>query len=138
MVWLLDEVDRLYGGVVTEPEAWSDQRFVDWSEAVAAADGMDRATARHLRRILTTARKLRSFWATAEDRPDLGWRSRVDLALGPRAWRPVLDLASDLLEAEPSEELFERTAELFRVVNNQPYLDGIEYGQWVEDHTPGR
>lgn len=135
MIWLLDEVDRLYDGVVTDPDAWIEQRFIDWSESIASAGEIDREISKHLRRILTTARKLRAFWEDHPDRPDLGWRSKVDIALGPRAWRPVMNLAMILLDSSPDAELFERTSALFRIVNNAPYLDGIDYENWSERRT---
>ena len=137
MIWLLDEVDRLYSGVVSDPDMWIEQRFVDWSESVSAGGDVDRIAGKYLRRILTTARKLRVFWTESADRRDLDWRSKVDIALGPRAWRPVMDLALALLESDSSEEVFDRSAELFRIVNNQPYLDGIDYEKWSEQHMPG-
>jgi len=136
VIWLLDEVDRLYEGVVTDPDGWMEQRFIDWSESVVAGDDIDREISKHLRRVLATARKLRAFWEDHADRPDLGWRSKVDIALGPRAWRPVMNLATILLESRPNEQLFDRTAGLFRIVNNAPYLDGIDYEKWSERHTP--
>jgi hypothetical protein len=135
VIWLLDEVDGLYHSVVSDPESWIEQRFIDWSDSVSAGGEIDRDLAKHLRRILATARKLGRFWRDHADRPDLAWRSKVDLAFGPRAWRPVMDLAMVLLESDPSEELFDRAGELFRIVNNQPYLDGIDYENWSEHHT---
>jgi len=136
VIWLLDEVDGLYDSVVSDPESWIEQRFIDWSDSISAGGEIDRDVAKRLRRILATARKLRAFWCGHVDRPDLEWRSRVDLALGPRAWRPVMDLAMLLLESDPSEDLFDRAADLFRIVTNQPYLDGIGYEKWSELHTP--
>ncbi len=136
MIWLLDDVDRLYEGVVTDPDSWIEQRFIDWSESVISGGEIDREISKHLRRVMATARKLRVFWADRPDRPDLEWRSKVDIALGPRAWRPVLNLATVLLDSDPEEELFKRTAGLFRIVNNAPYLDGIGYEKWSEHHTP--
>lgn len=136
MIWLLDEVDGLYNSVVSDPESWFEQRFIDWSDSISAGGEIDRDVAKRLRRILSTARKLRAFWYGHVDRPDLEWRSRVDLALGPRAWRPVMELAMLLLESDPSEDLFDRAADLFRIVTNQPYLDGIGYEKWSELHPP--
>ncbi|MCL1597671.1 MAG: hypothetical protein M3094_00695 [Actinomycetia bacterium] len=136
MIWLLDDVDRLYEGVVMDPDSWIEQRFVDWSESVVSGGEIDREISRRLRRVMATARKLRAFWSDGTDRPDLEWRSKVDIALGPRAWRPVMNLAMILLDSHPDEELFEHTAGLFRIVNNAPYLDGIGYEKWSERHTP--
>ncbi len=136
MIWLLDDVDRLYEGVVSDPDTWIEQRFIDWSESVVSGGEIDREISKHLRRVMVMARKLRAFWADHADRPDLEWRSKVDIALGPRAWRPVMTLSMALLESHAGEDLFDRTAGLFRIVNNAPYLDGIGYKKWSERHTP--
>jgi hypothetical protein len=55
----------------------------------------------------------------------------VDTALGVRAWRPQLDLASHLLDVAPSEAIYERTVQLFRIVNNEEFLDGMSYDEWL-------
>lgn len=133
MSGLLGEVDQLYIGVVSDPERWNEQRFADWSESVTGGYEIDRDVARYMRRIITVARKLQTFWLDHGDRRELDWRSKVDLALGPRAWRPVLELASYLVAAEPSRELFETNAALFRLVNNEQYLDGIGFEEWIEE-----
>lgn len=127
---LLAAVDRLYQAVVTQPEAWGPQAFADWAEEVAAG-GMTRDQARAVRRCLRAAQRLGDFWAgdraavTADD-----WRTRVDVALGARAWRPALELAQAGLEHEPSPELFAEVQERFRVVNSQPWLEGIDFDTW--------
>jgi hypothetical protein len=41
-------------------------------------------------------------------------------------------LAQHLLIEEPDPVTYERAAQLFRVVNNQPYLDGMTYEAWLE------
>jgi hypothetical protein len=130
---LLVEIDVLYEGCVTNPQRWHDQAFADWAEGVSASYDLDRVSARLIRRALTMARKLATFWL---DHADVGgtedWRSRVDRALGPRAWRPQLDLAEHLLATDPDPDVFAVVADLFPVVRNQPYLDGIGYEAWLE------
>lgn len=131
---VLDEVDRLYERAVLVPETLSDQALTDWADAVAGAYHVDKESARYVRRCLNVSRKLAAFWssrAVGRDDPD-DWRSRVDLALGVRAWRPQLDLAWRLLDTSRDEEAFDRVVELFRLVNNQPFLDGISFGDWSE------
>lgn len=128
---LLDDVDALYEGCVMDPCRWTDQAFVDWTESVAASSTVDRQIATRLRRCLNAGRKLAAFWAAAETgSAPTEWRSRVDVALGVRAWRPQLELAQAMLESAPTEETFDRVAALFPVVTNQPFLDGIDYATW--------
>lgn len=130
-----DDVFALYEGVVTNPAAWTDQALADWADGVVTSEGMDREAAKYLRRVLTTATKLHRFWA-ADARlsdPSIGWESRVDIALGPRAWRPVLDLTMHDLDRDPDPTLFAIVSDLFRVVNNRPWLDGISYEDWLHD-----
>lgn len=128
---LLAAVDRLYEAVVTDPGSWGEQALDDWAAEVAAG-GLDRTQARGLRRCLRIAVRLRDFWS--EGRADVAaddWRARVDVAMGPRAWRPTLEIAMDGLATEPTSELFDIVSERFRLVNNQPWLDGITYEEWV-------
>jgi hypothetical protein len=128
---ILAAVDRLYEGVVMEPESWNERAFADWAEELAAGD-LSRDQARGVRRCLRMAQRLRAFWVeggsvvVAED-----WRTRVDVALGPRAWRPTLELARDGLDDEPSPELFELVRERFRSVNSEPWLEGVSYEEWL-------
>lgn len=129
---LLDAVEDLYRGVVTEPGEWNDQRFADWSAAVSETDTIDKTSSKYVRRSMTSARKLRTFWLSDPGGTEDEWRSRVDLALGNRAWRPLLDLSMYELEKDPSYELFHRTSGLFRSVNLEPYLDGISYEAFLE------
>jgi hypothetical protein len=130
---LLVEIDVLYEGCVTNPRRWREQDFVDWAEGVSVGYDLDRTSAKMIRRALTMARKLAAFWL---DHADLGgtddWRSKVDIALGPRAWRPQLDLAEHLLATDPDPDVFAVVADLFPIVRNQPYLDGIRYEAWLE------
>lgn len=131
---LLDEVDYLYERAVMFPTTLSDQAFADWTEAVGVGPEMDKESARYIRRCLNVSRKLAAFWSARDvdvDDPD-EWRSRVDLSLGVRAWRPQLDLASRLLDASGDEAAFGRVVELFRIVNNEPFLEGASYQDWFE------
>ena len=127
---ILRAVDGLYESVVTSPEGWGPQAFADWAEDVAAA-APTRDQTKAIRRCLRAAQRLRDFWAdgggvvAADD-----WRARVDVALGPRAWRPPLELAMAGLADEPSEQLFEEVKERFRVVNSKPWMDGVDYSAW--------
>ncbi len=133
---VLDEVDQLYELAVSEPSCLNDQAVADWAEGVAVGYEMDRTGSKYVRRCLNVSRKLASFWTargTVKDDP-LDWRSRVDIALGIRAWRPQLDLAQHLLEISPTEGTYQRAAELFRLVNYEPFLDGMSFEEWYETH----
>ena len=102
---------------------------------MATAD-VDKEVARYLRRIVNAARRIAAFWES-DDAPSAAadWRSRVDIALGARAWRPQLDLALHLLERDGDEASFTCVADLFPVVMHQPFLDGIDYRTWRDDPT---
>ncbi len=129
---LLDAIDGLYRGVVEDPVSWAPERLAEWAEDLSVA-GMSREQARLLRRCVRVAAKLQRYWAapvTPIDAAD--WRSRVDIALGPPAWRPTLDLAMLGLEHEPSPDVFDQVAARFRVVHSHPFMDGIDYAAWVE------
>ena len=135
---LLRRIDELYESVVTEPQRWSDAAFADWAEdTFGAADRIDKAEARELRRCLRAAGKLRAFWSVdgVTRPPDVGdWCTRVDIALGISAWRPTLAVAQIGLERAPSEELFDEVRARFRVVNSAVWMDGIEYEAWAAQH----
>ena len=131
---LIDEVDRLYEGCVTEPARWNDQAFADWADGVAQGEPIGRNLARHIRRCLAAGRRIAAFWRDADISPEPDdWRSGVDVALGNRAWRPQLDLAMAILERSPDPEVFDRVASLFPVVHHQPFLDDITYDEWLGD-----
>lgn len=136
MTAVLAEVDALYAAVVLEPQQWSDQSVADWAGGVAGADGVDKVSAKYLRRIVRVAGKLQQFWLSDEraSDPSLDWTSRVDIAMGPKAWRPVLDLATYMLESHPSPETFERVASMFRVVNSVEFLDGASFEEWRDGY----
>lgn len=134
MSGLVSDIASMYQGCVMEPAAWHDQMFVDWSEAVAANHELDRIVAKGVRRSVAIGRRLATFWAAADtDAAPPEWRSRVDVALGPRAWRPMLLVAEQVLERNRDEETFDQVVELFAVVNNQPFLDGVTYDEWRDD-----
>ncbi|MGI9665838.1 MAG: hypothetical protein ACR2N2_01895 [Acidimicrobiia bacterium] len=132
MSGLLTAVDELYDGCVTDPASWHDQAFVDWGDAVATSYTLDRQSARAVRRCLNAGRKLQLFWvdrSTAQ--APTAWRSRVDLALGARAWRPQLELAEYLLDRDGDEAVFDVVTALFPLVRNQPFMDGVAYDEWL-------
>ncbi len=127
---LLAAIDRLYEGVVTAPEAWHDQAIADWAGEVTAG-GVDREQARSLRRAVRMAERLRDFWLDGQAAVSAeGWAARVDVALGSRAWRPTLELAQHGLDIEPSEAVFEEVRTRFRIVNSEPWMDGVDYATW--------
>jgi hypothetical protein len=123
-------VEFLYESVVTDPERWNEQMFADWSDTVSADGPVTKLEAKYVRRALRIAQTLRSFWLESRDRDDLGWESRVDLALGPKAWRPILDLAQVQLGNSHSEECFGDVARLFPLVNGEAFHDGISFDEW--------
>jgi hypothetical protein len=125
-------VESLYEAVVTDPERWNEQMFVDWMDTIDTDGSLTRAEAKFIRRALRVAETLRAFWFEARDRPDLGWESRVDLALGPKAWRPVLDLAESQLSTSRTEECFQDVVRLFPLVNGGGFLDGIDFDEWTQ------
>jgi hypothetical protein len=128
-------VEALYEAVVTDPGSWNEQMFVDWSESVVADGPVSKDEAKYVRRALRMAQKLRVFWIDAPVRRDLGWESRVDLALGPKAWRPVLDLAEAQLRNSRSEEAFTDVANLFPLVNGDKFLDGMNFDVWRDSQS---
>jgi hypothetical protein len=59
----------------------------------------------------------------------------VDLALGPKAWRPILGLAEIQLNNSRSEECFQDVARLFPLVNSEDFLDGIDFDEWIQTQS---
>jgi hypothetical protein len=121
----------LYESVVSTPEEWTEQAFVDWATD-AVSGPIEKGESKALRQVLRAAEKLRRFWSgPAAPRATEDWRSRVDLALGPRAWRPTLDLAMAGLETSPDPELFVEVQRRFRLVHGDVWLDGAGYETWL-------
>lgn len=130
---LVASVESLYEGVTTRPGDWGPTAFDDWASEAAHA-GLDKVEAKLVRRAMREAQRLREFW-TSDARvhdDELDWRSRVDIARGPRAWRPLLELALLELEAAPTFDAFERVRSLFPVVNNAPFADGRDFDTWLD------
>ncbi len=133
----LRSVEQLYESVVDDPHSWNEQSFVDWAtETLADAGELPKEAQREVRRSLRAAQRLQVFWSTGQsavsDHDD--WRSRVDISLGARAWRPLLDLARIGLQNAPSEELFDQVKECFALVNSDRWMDGVTYYEWLEDN----
>lgn len=136
---IIHAIERLYEAVVTNPEVWTEQAFADWADdALGDARQLPREAMKAVRRSLRAAQKLQQFWASGRgavsDRDD--WRSRVDIALGARAWRPVLDVARLGLDDAPSAELFDQVKGLFAVVHSERWMEGIDFGTWAELSNP--
>lgn len=131
---ILDEIDQLYEIAVTSPALLNDQMIQDWSEGVAEGYEVDRLGTKYVRRCVNSARKLAAFWSLRDpaEIDQTQWRSRVDVALGVRAWRPQMELAQHLLDTSPDDVTYEKAAQLFRMVNNEPFLDGMSYEVWRE------
>ena len=118
---------------MTDPHAWTEQAFVDWSTDVVS-EPIGKQERKALRQVMRAADKLRRFWldpAAPSGADD--WRSRVDLVLGPRAWRPTLDIAMAGLGASPDPELFAEVQARFRLVHGDVWLDGASYEEWLAD-----
>ncbi len=132
----LRAIETLYESVVTDPENWGEQAFVDWAnDTMAEATQLPKEALREVRRSLRSAQKLQAFWASSESSvSDHGdWKSKVDIALGPKAWRPTLDLARVGLNASPCEEIYLEVKERFAVVNSERWMEGIDFEAWSED-----
>ena len=131
---LLERAEGLYQVVVTAPQDWGDAAFEEWAlDIFSEGDPPPRPLAREVRRCIRAAVKLRSFWLDpATDVPSNAgdWRTRVDLALGIRAWRPLLAIALFGLDEAPTEHLFGETRRLFREVHAAPWAEGLTYAEW--------
>ncbi|MBT8217962.1 MAG: hypothetical protein KJO17_14010 [Acidimicrobiia bacterium] len=130
MVRLLQDLDRLYEAVVTDPDAWDDQAFADWLDgALGDGEALDREALKIVRRAVRRAQRLQRAWA---DRPDgpADWRMRVDETLGSAGWRPGLELAEWGLAADPDPDLYAEYADRFRAVNFTPVIADFE--EWLE------
>lgn len=133
----LRSIESLYESVVDDPGNWGEQAFADWAnDTLVEAIELPKEAVREIRRSLRAAQKLQAFWvnqqSTVSDQGD--WRSKVDIALGPRAWRPLLDLARIGLSTSPDEELYEQVKARFALVNTDRWMDGISYEEWAENN----
>ena len=135
MSGLVSAVEALYEAVVTDPDSWNEQMFVDWTDSAVSGGPVSKDEAKYVRRALRMAQKLRVFWADAPARPDLGWESMVDLSLGAKAWRPVLELAEAQLRNTRNEEAFTDVARLFPLVNGDEFLDGVNFDGWSDPQS---
>jgi hypothetical protein len=136
---VLRAIEGLYEAVVTEPAAWGEQALADWAnEALTDAGELPKDAVKQIRRSLRAAEKLQSFWtdgrSAVADHDD--WRTRVDIALGARAWRPLLDLARIGLEHSPDPELYQEVKERFAVVTSDRWMDGVSFEQWQASTRP--
>lgn len=134
-VSLAAAVDALYRDVVMDPDRWGDEAYSEWMSLLAVdSSTIDRQAARSLRRAVRVATKLQRFWSSADAeryRAEESWETRVDLAVGIPAWRPALELAERDLEIAPSPEAYDDVKRRFRVVNGAPWMEGIEYEEWI-------
>ena len=133
----IQATESLFEAVVTEPEKWNEQSFADWAnDTLVDGSELPREAIRQVRSCLRVAQKLQAFWVssqrTVSDHND--WRSKVDIAMGPRAWRPLLDLARIGLDNAPSEELFLEVKTRFAVVNSERWMDGVNFQDWIENN----
>ena len=130
-------VDELYRDVVFEPERWRDDAFADWVAGLAVdGEPIDRDVARSVRRAVRIATKLQRFWSSEgadRYRDEPSWETRVDIAIGIPAWRPGLDLAEQELSRTPSFEAFEDVRRRFRVVNGVPWMEGVDFDEWMDE-----
>lgn len=133
----LRSIEQLYESVVDHPRGWNEQAFVDWAaDTLTDANELPREAQRAIRRSMRAAQKLQAFWSNdgSEVSAHDDWRTKVDIALGARAWRPLLDLARVGLETAPSEELFNQVKKRFALVNSDRWMDGVSFEQWREDN----
>lgn len=133
---LIHSCEDLYAQVCFDPNAWPDTALADWIVGVGESGELDRETARELRRVTRAAQKLRRFWAEPPPNvpPDHGdFRTRVDIAVGVSAWRPLLAIARHGLEVAPDSALFEQGKELFRVVAGEHWMEGVSYEAWLSE-----
>lgn len=131
---LLAQCEELYAEVCFDPAAWPDSALADWMETFATSAYIDKEIGRELRRIGRAAQKLRQFWLDpAPNRPpDHGdWRTRVDIGLGVRAWRPLLAMARLGLSREPTAELYGDVKDRFRVVTGERWMEGVTFDEWL-------
>jgi hypothetical protein len=128
-------VDDLYCEVVMDPDRWGDEAYGEWmANLTIDRTSIDRREARSLRRAVRMATKLQRFWSSPESeryRGEESWEARVDLAVGIPAWRPALELAEQELKKSSSPEDFAEVRRRFRIVNGTPWMEGVEYDDWI-------
>lgn len=135
---LIEQCEQLYADACFDAESLPDTVLADWIEGIATSTEVEKEVARELRRVLRATQKLRDFWlAPASERPpDHGdWHTRVDIGLGIKAWRPLLEIARIGLETQPSEELYGQVKDRFRVVSGERWMEGVTYEQWRDGRT---
>lgn len=84
--------------------------------------------------MLRAAQKLRTFWGNPPSSlpPDHGdFRTRVDIGLGVKAWRPLLAISQFGLHHSPGPDLYEDVKERFRVVFGERWMEGVGYDEWL-------
>ena len=137
---LLHRVDDLYASVVSTPERWTDDTFADWASEATGGSVPSKPVAREIRRALRIAQRLRAFWLDDADRPADGgdWRTRVDIAQGPKAWRPTLEIARIGLDEAPSQDLFDEVRQRFRVVYSDRWMEEVTFSEWLAEHGHGQ
>ncbi|MDP8957817.1 MAG: hypothetical protein M3N51_01125 [Actinomycetota bacterium] len=132
----LEELDRMFEAAVMQPAQQGDEDLLSWGERLLVerheTARLDRAVPRSVRRAARSAVKLRRHWLdrSGEDAA-ADWRSRVDEALGGRAWLPGLQLAQWGLEAEPSHQLFEEVQERFGWCYLRPWMEGVDFEEYL-------
>jgi hypothetical protein len=126
--------EDLFRRAVTEPDAIDDRTLEDWMAEAAAAAGepLSKGTARAMRRCVRDARKLAGYWSERDAASLPDWRNGVDEALGSRGWEPLLDLAREALDADPTPEAFEEVKRLHRTVHFTPWMEGVAFEEFVD------
>ena len=125
----------MYETAVSFPEHWNESAAAEWAEELFVMRAPEPEVLRHIRRAVRMSLKLAEFWRDPPESMTLDtgeWRARVDIALGARAWRPVLDTARIGLASSPTEELFTEAKNLFRVVHHSFWMEGVSYREWLE------
>ena len=137
---IMRRVEHLYEGVVMSPGSWTDRALAEWGvEAFAEGSRPSKALGREVRRCLRAAAKLRNFWldpppGVPSDSGD--WRTRVDVALGITAWRPVLGIVQIGLSEAPTEEVFDAVKVRFREVHAAAWMEDLSYADWLDAGEP--
>ena len=129
----------MYEAAVTDPERWGEGPATEWADELFATRTPERETAKYIRRAIRVSLKLAEFWRDPPESvpADVGeWQTRVDIALGARAWRPVLETARIGLRNAPTEELFAEVKRRFRVVHHSFWMEDVSYLEWLDTRRP--